>query len=211
MKKLTMKAERENIPEVIDFIDRELDELGCSEKTKAQINIAIDELYGNIASYAYGEENGEVTVIIEGDSTPGAVSISFQDEGKPFNPLELMARVKTQLRRYTRYNMGGAPEEAPSELTIRGLTIDRDTPKVRLHGSELVLTPIEFSILRYLCEHRGKVVTSEELYEKVWGEEFLDCNNTVMAHIARLRSKMHEPSRRPKYIKTVWGVGYTIE
>ena len=83
-----MKAERENIPEVIDFIDRELDELGCSEKTKAQINIAIDELYGNIASYAYGEENGEVTVIIEGDSTPGAVSISFQDEGKPFNPLE---------------------------------------------------------------------------------------------------------------------------
>ena len=88
MKKLTMKAEREIIPEVIDFIDRELDELGCSEKTKAQINIAIDELYGNIASYAYGEENGEVTVIIEGDSTPGAVSISFQDEGKPFNPLE---------------------------------------------------------------------------------------------------------------------------
>ena len=130
---------------------------------------------------------------------------------KPFNPLELMARVKTQLRRYTRYNMGGAPEEAPSELTIRGLTIDRDTHKVRLNGSELVLTPIEFSILRYLCEHRGKVVTSEELYEKVWGEEFLDCNNTVMAHIARLRSKMHEPSRRPKYIKTVWGVGYTIE
>ena len=124
---------------------------------------------------------------------------------------ELMARVKTQLRRYTRYNMGGAPEEAPSELTIRGLTIDRDTHKVRLNGSELVLTPIEFSILRYLCEHRGKVVTSEELYEKVWGEEFLDCNNTVMAHIARLRSKMHEPSRRPKYIKTVWGVGYTIE
>ena len=83
-----MKAERENIPEVIDFIDRELDELGCSEKTKAQINIAIDELYGNISSYAYGEESGEVTVIIDRDSTPGAVSISFQDEGKPFNPLE---------------------------------------------------------------------------------------------------------------------------
>lgn len=83
-----MKAERENIPEVIDFVDRELDELGCPEKTKTQINIAIDELYGNIASYAYGEENGEVTVIIDGDSTPGAVSISFQDEGKPFNPLE---------------------------------------------------------------------------------------------------------------------------
>ena len=88
MKKLTMGAKKENIPAVIDFVDRELDELGCSEITKAQINIAIDELYSNIANYAYGEKNGEVTVVIENDSTPCAVSISFQDEGKPFNPLE---------------------------------------------------------------------------------------------------------------------------
>jgi len=130
---------------------------------------------------------------------------------KPFNPLELMARVKTQLRRYTRYNTGGAAEESPAELTVRGLTIDPGAYKARLNGSELTLTPIEFSILRYLCERRGKVVTTEELYEKVWGEDFLDANNTVMAHIARLRAKMHEPPRRPRYIKTVWGVGYTIE
>ena len=130
---------------------------------------------------------------------------------KPFNPLELMARVKTQLRRYTRYNTGGAAEEAPTELTVRGLTIDPGAYKARLNGSELTLTPIEFSILLYLCERRGKVVTTEELYEKVWGEDFLDANNTVMAHIARLRAKMHEPPRHPKYIKTVWGVGYTIE
>ena len=88
MKKLSLPAKRENIPEVIDFVDRELDELGCPEKTKTQINIAIDELYGNIASYAYGEESGAVTVVIDSDITPGAVSISFQDEGKPFNPLE---------------------------------------------------------------------------------------------------------------------------
>ncbi|MCR5137350.1 MAG: ATP-binding protein [Oscillospiraceae bacterium] len=88
MKKLTMKAERESIPAVIDFVNRELDELGCPEKTKTQIDIAIDELYGNIASYAYGEENGEVTVAVDHDSAAGAVSISFQDEGKPFNPLE---------------------------------------------------------------------------------------------------------------------------
>ncbi len=89
MKKLTMSAKKENIPEVVDFVDRELDELGCSEKTKSQINIAIDELFSNIANYAYGEENGEVTVVIENDSMPCAVSISFQDEGKPFNPLEI--------------------------------------------------------------------------------------------------------------------------
>ena len=88
MKKLTLGAERENIPEVIDFVDRELDELDCPEKTKTLINIAIDELYGNIASYAYDEESGEVTVSVDHDSSAGAVCISFQDEGKPFNPLE---------------------------------------------------------------------------------------------------------------------------
>ena len=80
MKKLTMGAERENIPGVIDFVDRELDELGCSMKTKMQINIAIDELYSNIAAYAYDEESGEVTVVIEDESNPRAVSISFRCE-----------------------------------------------------------------------------------------------------------------------------------
>lgn len=74
-----------------------------------------------------------------------------------------------------------------------------------------MLTPIEFNILWYLCERKGNVVSSEELFEAVWGEKYLDNNNTVMAHIARLREKMHEPARKPKYVKTVWGVGYTIE
>lgn len=128
---------------------------------------------------------------------------------KPFNPLELLARVKTQLRRYTRYN--ASPEARPEELDIRGLTISKSTHKCALYGVELALTPLEFSILWYLCEHRGKVVSSEELFEAVWGEKFIDSNNTVMTHIARLREKMREPSRHPKFIKTVWGVGYTIE
>ena len=130
---------------------------------------------------------------------------------KPFNPLELVARVKTQLRRYTRYNAG---ETAPREVTehdFRGLQISRATHKCVLFGEELALTPREFDILWYLCQRRGNVVSSEELFEHVWGEAFLDSNNTVMSHIARLREKMHEPSRRPKFIKTVWGVGYTIE
>ena len=76
---------------------------------------------------------------------------------------------------------------------------------------ELALTPMEFKILWYLCEHQGKVVSSEELYDAVWGEKYLDSNNTVMAHIARIREKMHEQARNPKLIQTVWGVGYTIE
>lgn len=130
---------------------------------------------------------------------------------KPFNPLELIARVKTQLRRYTRYN---SPDSAPVPQDIHdfgGLVINRTTHRCTLYGEELGLTPREFSILWYLCERRGCVVSSEELFEAVWGEKYLDSNNTVMSHIARLREKMHEQGRKPKFIKTVWGVGYTIE
>ena len=130
---------------------------------------------------------------------------------KPFNPLELVARVKTQLRRYTRYNTGETPPQEITEYDFRGLQISRATHKCVLFGEELALTPLEFSILWYLCRNRGRVVSSEELFEAVWGERYLDGNNTVMTHIARLREKMHEPSRKPKFIKTVWGVGYTIE
>ena len=86
-----------------------------------------------------------------------------------------------------------------------------DTHKCTLFGQSVPLTPLEFSILWYLCENRGRVVSSEELFEKVWGEKYIDNNNTVKAHIGRLREKLHEPARNPKFIKTVWGVGYTIE
>lgn len=133
---------------------------------------------------------------------------------KPFNPLEVVARVKTQLRRYVRYNHAaniGKKEEPVTEYDIKGLVINKDTHKCMLFGKEVTLTPIEFSILWYLCENRGKVISSEELFEQVWGEKYLDNNNTVMAHIGRLREKLKEPARKPKFIKTVWGVGYTIE
>ena len=132
---------------------------------------------------------------------------------KPFNPLEVVARVKTQLRRYVRYNNASVAEKniAVTECDIRGLIINKNTHKCTLYGKEVTLTPIEFSILWCLCENRGKVIPSEELFEKVWGEKFLDNNNTVMAHIGRLREKLGEPARKPKFIKTVWGVGYTIE
>lgn len=130
---------------------------------------------------------------------------------KPFNPLELMARVKTQLRRYTKYNAGSEVKTCENEIDIKGLHISRDSHKCILNKKELQLTPIEFNILWYLCERKGMVVSSEELFEAVWGEKYLDNNNTVMAHIARLREKMNEPARNPRFVKTVWGVGYTIE
>ena len=133
---------------------------------------------------------------------------------KPFNPLEVAARVKTQLRRYTRYNQSqrnAARDDKWNEYDIRGLVINKDTHKCSLFGKELSLTPIEFSLLWYLCERQGTVVSSEELFENVWGEKYLNNNNTVMAHIGRLREKMNEPAKNPKFNKTVWGVGYTIE
>ena len=130
---------------------------------------------------------------------------------KPFNPLELVARVKTQLRRYTRYNMPEMKSAETCEYDRSGLYICKESHKCTLYGKELSLTPIEFNILWYLCQHCGNVVSSEELYEAVWGDKYLDNNNTVMAHIARLREKMQESNRKPKFIKTVWGVGYTIE
>lgn len=131
---------------------------------------------------------------------------------KPFNPLEVVARVKTQLRRYTTYNRGEAADEPAAEYDVRGLIINKDSHKCTLYGKPVSLTPMEFSILWYLCENKGRVVPSEELFEAVWGEKYLESsNNTVMAHIGRLREKLHEPARRPKFIKTVWGVGYQIE
>lgn len=141
---------------------------------------------------------------------------------KPFNPLELVARVKTQLRRYERYNhpipsgqeavsSSGQHIEPDSVIDIRGLSIDKSAHKCFLNGSALALTPREFSILWYLCENKGRVISSEELFEQIWGEKFLDNNNTVMAHIGRIREKMKDSGRKPKYIKTVWGVGYQIE
>ena len=132
---------------------------------------------------------------------------------KPFNPLELVARVKTQLRRYTRYNRpeGEAAPAQENEHDIRGLVINKDTHKCTLYGKNIALTPIEFGILWYLCERQGRVVSSEELFEAVWGEKYLDNNNTVMAHIGRLREKLGEPPRKPRFVKTVWGVGYQVE
>ncbi len=131
---------------------------------------------------------------------------------KPFNPLEVVARVKTQLRRYVKYNSNNESANIPiTEYDVRGLIINKETHRCSLFGKEVTLTPIEFSLLWYLCEHKGKVVSSEELFEAVWREKYLDNNNTIMAHIGRLREKLHEPAKNPKLIKTVWGVGYTIE
>lgn len=132
---------------------------------------------------------------------------------KPFQPLELIARVKAQLRRATRYNAVRQEDSGDSgEILIGGLTIDKNTRKCILNEKEIALTPTEFEILWVLCENRGQVVSSDDLFYRVWGNKyFSSSNNTIMVHIRHLREKMKDSAENPKYIKTVWGVGYTIE
>ena len=126
---------------------------------------------------------------------------------KPFNPLELIARVKSAYRRYTKYN----EKSEENIIYINGLEIDQDKHICRLYETQIELTPMEFDILLYLAQKRGNVVSSEELFEKVWKEKYLENNNTVMVHIRRIREKLKENTKNPKFIKTVWGVGYKIE
>ncbi len=127
---------------------------------------------------------------------------------KPFNPFELIARVKSALRRYTSYN---DKKENENQIEINGLNIDEKKHKCTLYEKEIDFTPIEFDILLYLAKRRGQVVSSEELFEKVWKEKYFDSNNTVMVHIRRIREKLKENTKNPKFIKTVWGVGYKMD
>lgn len=129
---------------------------------------------------------------------------------KPFNPLELVARVKAQLRRYTQYNEGMKNEE--DIIDFGGLVLNRASHECIYNERPLTLTPIEFDILWLLCERRGQVISSEELFREVWKESyFKNSNNTVMVHIRHLRKKMSESTGKTDFIKTVWGVGYKIE
>ena len=130
---------------------------------------------------------------------------------KPFNPLELTARVKSQLRRYTQLNPGKPIEEVESDIQIHGLQINKENHMVTVFGEEVKLTPIEFDILFLLASNPGRVFSTDEIFERVWNEKVYEANNTVMVHIRRLRGKLHEDERSKKIISTVWGVGYKIE
>lgn len=129
---------------------------------------------------------------------------------KPFRPLELIARVKAQLRRYKKYN--GVTAQNENVIVHSGLVINISTHECFLNEKPLSLTPTEFSILRILCENKGNVVSSEQLFHEIWGDEYFSkSNNTITVHIRHLREKMNDTIDNPKYIKTVWGVGYKIE
>ena len=176
------------------------------------IDVMMPRLDGIRATLKIREKSSIPTIILSAKSEDSDKIIGL-DVGaddyitKPFNPLELIARVKSAYRRYTKYN----EKNEENIIYINGLEIDQDKHICKLYDKQVELTPMEFDILLYLAQKRGNVVSSEELFEKVWKEKYLENNNTVMVHIRRIREKLNEDTKKPKFIKTVWGVGYKIE
>ena len=127
---------------------------------------------------------------------------------KPFNPLELIARVKSQLRRYTSL---GSMEKRSGVYRSGGLVVDDEQKTVTLDGEQVPVTPIEYGILKLLTEHAGKVFSMEQIYEAVWKEPAYNPENTVAVHVRRIREKIEINPKDPRYLKVVWGIGYKIE
>ena len=131
---------------------------------------------------------------------------------KPFRPLEMVARVKAQLRRYKKYNPAHSESNKNDVISHLGLTMNIKTHECILNEKPLVLTPTEFSILRILLQRKGDVVSSEELFHEIWQDEYYSkSNNTITVHVRHLREKLGDTMEHPKYIRTIWGVGYKIE
>lgn len=195
------------------------DALGCIEATKIDLAI-LDIMLPDIDGYTICQRIREkhkfpvIMLTAKGEETDKITGLTLGADDyitKPFRPLELVARVKAQLRRFTTYN-ALEPARDSRLIAFSGLVLDQDSHECMLNERKLSLTPTEFSILWVLCSNRGRVVSAEALFSQVWGEKyFTSSNNTVMVHVRHLREKMQDSAEHPKYIKTVWGIGYKIE
>ena len=162
-------------------------------------------------------EKSSIPIIIlsaKGEDTDKILGLNIGADDyitKPFNPLEMVARVKSQLRRYTQ--LGNMNEQSKGEAiySCGGLVINDDTKEVSVDGELVKLTPIEYNILLLLVRNAGKVFSIDEIYTSIWNEEAIGADNTVAVHIRHIREKIEINSRKPKYLKVVWGVGYKIE
>lgn len=159
-------------------------------------------------------ENSSIPIIILSAKSEDADKILGLNIGaddyitKPFNPLEVIARVKSQLRRYT--SLGGA-EKGPGLLTVGPIAMDDGAKQVTVDGEPVALTPIEYNILRLLMTHPGQVFSSAQIYEQVWNDPAYGSENTVAVHIRHLREKIEIDPADPRYLKVVWGLGYKME
>ena len=142
------------------------------------------------------------------DDTVAGLNIGADDYiTKPFNPLELTARVKSQLRRYTQL---GAMQKTAAQIVIRGLVLDTESKSVMVDGEAVRLTPLEYKILELLCRHPGRVFSTEEIYRQVWNDDIVS-DNAIAVHVRHIREKIEINPKEPRYLKVVWGVGYKIE
>ncbi len=195
-----------NSRQALDIFDKENIDL-------AILDVMVDDISGFDIVKQIRERGGKFPIImltakIANQDKIQGLSIGADDYiTKPFNPLELIARVKAVIRRYTEYNASMMDDK----IYIGGLTISKNNHTCKLYDKKIELTPLEFDIVWYLAINRGRVVSSEELFESVWKDKYFDSNNTVMVHIRRIRDKLGDSSKQPKFIKTVWGVGYKIE
>lgn len=196
--------------------------LACIESTEpdlAILDIMLPEVNGFALCQKIREQHTYPVIMLtakdgETDKITGLTLGADDYVTKPFRPLELVARVKAQLRRYKRYNPvhASAPDQEPDTILHSGLEMNTGTHTCFLNGKPLSLTPTEFSILHILLERKGKVVSSEELFHEIWKDEYYSkSNNTITVHIRHLREKLGDTIDNPKYIKTIWGVGYKIE
>ncbi|HBI74397.1 MAG TPA: VanR-ABDEGLN family DNA-binding response regulator [Lachnospiraceae bacterium] len=195
------------------------DALACIETTEvdlAILDIMLPDMNGYTLCQKIREHHAYPIIMLtakdeEIDKITGLTLGADDYITKPFRPLEMVARVKAQLRRFTKYN-AVEPVQEENIIAFSGIVLDKDKHECTLNERPLSLTPTEFSILWVLASNRGHVVSSEELFQEVWGDKyFTNSNNTVMVHIRHLREKMNDSAERPKYIKTVWGVGYKID
>ena len=179
------------------------------------IDVMMPRLDGIRATLKIREENSLPIIILSAKSEDAdkilGLNVGADDYvTKPFNPLELVARVKSQIRRYTK--LGSTVMDTKKSIyTVGGLTIDDDLKEVTVDGETVKLTPIEYNILLLLVKNQGKVFSIDQIYENIWNEDAIGADNTVAVHIRHIREKIEINPKEPRYLKVVWGVGYKIE
>ena len=178
------------------------------------IDVMMPKLDGIRATLKIREESSIPIIILSAKTEDSdkilGLNVGADDYlGKPFNPLELVARVKSQLRRYTL--LGNVKEQSDAVFEVGGLSINDDLKEVTVDGEVVKLTPIEYNILLLLVKNQGKVFSINQIYENIWNEDAIGADNTVAVHIRHIREKIEINPKEPRYLKVVWGVGYKIE
>lgn len=179
------------------------------------IDVMMPKLDGIRATLKIREENNMPIIILSAKSEDAdkilGLNIGADDYvTKPFNPLELIARVKSQIRRYTK--LGSTVDTGKESVyTVGGLSVNDDLKEVTVDGEPVKLTPLEYSILLLLVKNQGKVFSISQIYEDIWNEDAIGVDNTVAVHIRHIREKIEINPKEPRYLKVVWGVGYKIE